>query len=168
MSETLTLPPPACALAGAWNAVTTLRDDTKSEYFYIYAGDDPVNAIDPSGMCWTGLCWASHAYRWGAKHLSVEISAKYCGPPGICIAGGIEVQHGHIGHPYVGVGVGVPGGGGGISFHAQEAHSGWGGLGECSAGNGRVSITDRWRVGLGLGAYESTPTCSLMLTYTGR
>ena len=33
--------------------------DTKAEYFYIYAGDDPANATDPSGKSWTlpgGLC----------------------------------------------------------------------------------------------------------------
>jgi hypothetical protein len=28
---------------------------------YDYAGDDPIDSVDPSGMCWSGFCWAAHA-----------------------------------------------------------------------------------------------------------
>ena len=30
--------------------------DTNAEYFYIYAGDDPINATDSTGLAWDELC----------------------------------------------------------------------------------------------------------------
>jgi hypothetical protein len=45
-----------------WNAVPTLRDDTKAEYFYAYAAQDPINGYDLDGlMCWSPTCLAKAA-----------------------------------------------------------------------------------------------------------
>jgi hypothetical protein len=35
--------------------------DTNAECFYDYAGDDPTNNVDPSGMCVVGTRWIKHA-----------------------------------------------------------------------------------------------------------
>lgn len=49
---------------------------TKAEYYYDYAGDDPIDNVDPSGMCWTGLCWASHAYDASTRYLETHRWAR--------------------------------------------------------------------------------------------
>jgi RHS repeat-associated protein len=56
---------------------------------YVYAGDDPTNLTDPTGLCWSGLCWASHAYdaatsflhhhRWARCTLFVAGALGYGG-----------------------------------------------------------------------------------------
>jgi hypothetical protein len=46
---------------------------TTAEYFYDYAGDDPVNFTDPSGACWDIFCHplraGQDAQDWLIKHV---------------------------------------------------------------------------------------------------
>ena len=50
-----------------------LTDPPVSSYFY--ANDEPTLYTDPSGLCWTGLCWAKHAGQWAERHPHVVVDA---------------------------------------------------------------------------------------------
>ena len=41
---------------------------------YSYAGDDPVNASDPAGLCWGPECWVTHHWR-GIAQAAVVVGA---------------------------------------------------------------------------------------------
>lgn len=98
---------------GRW----TQRDPVDNPYDlhgwnrYIYAGDDPINSTDPSGMCWTGFCWAAHAADWAWHNSYVRtcftgaaFGAVEDGPAGALIGCatnvGIEALS-HSGNPWV-------------------------------------------------------------------
>src|SRR5207237_10419026 len=42
---------------------------------YFYGNDEPTLYTDPSGLCWTGLCWAKHAGQWAERHPHVVVDA---------------------------------------------------------------------------------------------
>jgi RHS repeat-associated protein len=148
------------ATSGRWtqqDPIVGSIGDPGSENAYDYVGDDPINETDPSGLCaWYNIvCHAGY----------IEVSGKVCF--GVCITGGFDIQsNGHV-RPLGGVGVGWPGGGGGATLHGGVPQKGWSAVGECSAGSARVSIDQRWNLGVGAGTYESSPTCGLSAVYTG-
>jgi RHS repeat-associated protein len=64
---------------------------------YTYAGDDPVNNTDPTGLCWGPGCWAQSAANtvangaartWNATGGQV-VHAAATGTYGVCISGAI-------------------------------------------------------------------------------
>jgi RHS repeat-associated protein len=71
---------------GRWTQTDLVSDpiDPHGWNQYDYTGDDPINHVDPSGMCWTGFCWASHALDWAAKHIN-EID--YAAAAAFCLEG---------------------------------------------------------------------------------
>jgi hypothetical protein len=76
-----------------------VSDPTSAEmaWPYVYAGDDPVNNSDPTGLCWGPGCWAESAANtvangaataWNATGGKV-VHAAATGTYGVCISGAI-------------------------------------------------------------------------------
>jgi RHS repeat-associated protein len=76
---------------GRWTQRDPLDNalDTHGWNRYDYAGDDPVNSVDPSGMCWTGLCWIKHTYNAlaGAQAWTESVLGRY---GSACLWGAIQ------------------------------------------------------------------------------
>jgi RHS repeat-associated protein len=90
---------------------------------YLYVGDDPVNYVDPSGLCWSGLCWAKHAaQKVGCtfkRHpvlasATVVLGAAALAMTGVGVAGlvGGGISAGTLG----GLGVGIEGAHGALAL----------------------------------------------------
>jgi RHS repeat-associated protein len=46
---------------------------------YAYVGDNPLNSIDPTGLCWSGFGWACDAARYAVDVVAVAPYAVYAG-----------------------------------------------------------------------------------------
>jgi hypothetical protein len=61
---------------------------------YAYAGDDPVNGSDPSGLCWSGfgaVCDAIHEAAHVNDNLGTELSSHWRGLAKIAITAAVVV-----------------------------------------------------------------------------
>lgn len=111
---------------------------------YVYVSQNPVNTVDLTG-------------RWG-----IDLGFDACFV--LCIGGG-AVFEGYDFSPYVSFGLGIPGIGGGAMVSPDAGH-GWEGGASCGAGFFGVNLDQSGGISVGLGTYASTPTCSIMGTYT--
>ena len=72
--------------------------DPVSTNRYDYVGADPINNADPSGMCWTGFCWAEHVANWAAAHVE---QIDYAGAVAFCLEGaGLGAELGSAAGPW--------------------------------------------------------------------
>ncbi len=122
----------------------TQRDPSGQDLPYTYAAGDPVNNADPSGL------------------LVADAGLKVCYY--LCIGGGITGD-GDSDHPYLSVGIGNPGVGGGWQFGPGDVQEGWSGEVGASYGFAAVSGGTSGAQG-GLGTYASTGEIDASVKYT--
>lgn len=94
------------------DSVAALTSPSKGNR-YAYAADNPINNVDPLGL------------------ISGEVGVKVCYY--ICVGGGIAGDNNTGDHPFLSVGVGIPGVGGGIMGSGDDVSEGWSGEIGCNA-----------------------------------
>jgi len=123
----------------------TQRDPSGKDLPYTYATADPANHSDPTGL------------------LVADEGLQVC--YWVCIGGGITGGDQSGDHPYVSVGLGNPGVGGGVQFGPGQVSQGWSGEVAGAYGPAAASAgTSGWQVGLG--TYASTPEIGVSAKYT--
>ncbi|MFC4912943.1 RHS repeat domain-containing protein [Actinomadura gamaensis] len=112
---------------------------------YAYAGDNPINNIDPSG------------------NISFDFSIKGCYY--LCVGGGWSMDSEGEGAPFVTLGVGSPSVSGGLSESAGTVNSGLSASVGCNAGYGGAGYGTEGGE-YQLGTVSSDPECDASLKYT--
>ena len=133
---------------GRW----TQTDPSGQDAHYVYAGNNPINGADPSGLA------------YGAVGIEACFAGIFCGSAGLGDTG-TEL------HPYVGLGLGIGGGvNAGVYASSGSGSSGWSDVASCALGvaGGGASFSASGELS-GFGSAYMIPlnsSCSIQALYT--
>jgi len=148
----------ACDLASTGSSVHRYYDPVTAQFVsvdpalgvtgqpYAYAGGDPVNGVDPSGLCAWGLGWACNVGNFISDSSRWRSEANYLAG----VANGLTFDQLHVAEPYCNSLNWAYGVGSGFGFAVASVALATSAVGEGAAQTGTTAISSMDRVGSGL------------------